>query len=463
MVGTNVKPETESPHRATRGRLWVWGFCLLLSAIAVIPYFFIANPLPGGSRWSMRMPGTHDMHAHYNQMRSFEEGLASGEVYPRWEADTNRGFGAPTTSYYPPGVYYVTALGYLVTRDWTGALLIAQWLMMAASALALYGYARRLMSRAAALVAMACYVVGPYHLLDQYQRGAIAELLGFVWMPLMLWAGERLIGKVEGEAGRRKGEGGKGKGEGKEARGGGPLSPFALALFPGWLVWVVVLAMSYGLFVWSHPPTAYQFSLGYGVGVGVLALLRRDWRGLVKVAAGFGLGFAIAAAYIIPAVIEQPLVNSDNVAQDYPYHDSYVLVRLGIHAGKLNYYLDLIDRLWILNAILMLVAIAALLVIKPRVMRRGSRLKEQVIMWLCIGAFALFFMTPFSYSIGRHLPKINVGVFTWRMLGMLTLVVALLAGACAEMVVRLRRSRRWYEAGFACAVALWIVVGSVGH
>jgi hypothetical protein len=178
------------------------------------------------------------------------------------------------------------------------------------------------------------------------------------------------------------------------------------------------------------------------------------------VAAGFGLGFAIAAAYIIPAIIEQPLVNSDNVAQDYPYHDSYVLVRLGVHAGKQNYYLDLLDRLWILNAILVIVAIAALLVIKPRVMRRRSPLKEQVIMWLAIGAFALFFMTRLSYPIGRLLPKINVGVFTWRMLGMLTLVVALLAGACAEVVVRLRRSRRWYEAGFAFAAALWIVVGS---
>jgi hypothetical protein len=45
------------------------------------------------------------------------------------------------------------------------------------------------------------------------------------------------------------------------------------------------------------------------------------------------------------------------------------------------------------------------------------------------------------------------------MLGMLTLVVALLAGACAEVVVRMRKSRRWYEAGLAFAVALWIGVG----
>src|SRR5438128_10790287 len=145
---------------------------LALSAIAVVPFFFMGQN-ESGTASGLRMPTTHDMFLHYDQMRSFNEGLSSGEVYPRWEADSNRGFGAPTTSYYPPGVYYLTALGYWLSQDWTRALLVAQWLMMLGSALALYGYARQLMSRAAALVAMAAYVLGPYHLLDQYQRGAV--------------------------------------------------------------------------------------------------------------------------------------------------------------------------------------------------------------------------------------------------------------------------------------------------
>src|SRR5436853_4207181 len=122
MIETSAPTETTSqPRRRRRVCGWLFGFCFILSAIASIPYFFIANPLPGQSRWSLRMPATHDMHAHYNQMRSFKEGLASGEVYPRWEADTNRGFGAPTPSYYPPGVYYLTSACFAVTGDWTAA------------------------------------------------------------------------------------------------------------------------------------------------------------------------------------------------------------------------------------------------------------------------------------------------------------------------------------------------------
>src|SRR6185369_13727515 len=103
------------------------------------------------------------------------------------------------------------------------------------------------------------------HLLDQYQRGAMAEMLGFIWMPLMLGAGERLMGEWRGRsgaAGLREGEGSEGGEEGGGEAGGGKGE--------GWgkrLRWVMVLGASYGGFIWSHPPTAYQFSLGFVVGM----------------------------------------------------------------------------------------------------------------------------------------------------------------------------------------------------
>ena len=73
-----------------------------LSSLAVVPFFFMGQS-EGGGAFELRMPTTHDMFLHYDQMKSFYNGLAAGEIYPRWEEDTNRGFGAPTTSFYPPG------------------------------------------------------------------------------------------------------------------------------------------------------------------------------------------------------------------------------------------------------------------------------------------------------------------------------------------------------------------------
>src|SRR6185503_14784348 len=104
-----------------------------LSSLAVVPFFFMGQS-EGAGAFELRMPTTHDMFLHYDQMKSFYNGLAAGEIYPRWEEDTNRGFGAPTTSFYPPGVYYLTSGFYRVTRDWLRTLLGAQLLMMIASA-----------------------------------------------------------------------------------------------------------------------------------------------------------------------------------------------------------------------------------------------------------------------------------------------------------------------------------------
>ncbi len=203
----NIIDEIERPRAAEqlKGRLIVAVLCVGLSAIAVVPFFFMGRSEDGAGATGLRMPTTHDMFLHYDQMRSFYEGLRSGSVYPRWEEDTNRGFGAPTTSYYPPGVYYLTSAFYAASRDWIVALLGSHLLMMVMSAAAIYWYARRAMSRVGAAVAMAAYVLGPYHLIDQYQRGAIAELMGFVYMPVMLICAEELMEKRREAAGEREG------------------------------------------------------------------------------------------------------------------------------------------------------------------------------------------------------------------------------------------------------------------
>ncbi|MGA9768116.1 MAG: hypothetical protein WBV94_03695, partial [Blastocatellia bacterium] len=226
-------------------------------------------------------------------------------------------------------------------------------------------------------------------------------------------------------------------------------------------VWAVAgLAMSYGGFVWTHPPTAYQFSIGFGMYVVMMSVMRREWRGMVKVGAGVMMGVGLAAAYIIPAALEQNLINSDNITQTYPYHDSYTLVRLGVYnSGQPDYFLSLIDRIWILTALFIVIAAVALLAFKTQALRRAPRLKQRVILWLILGCFMCFMMTSLSYPLGRLIPKIDIGVFTWRMLSVTTLVVALLAGACAEVAFQTRKRLR-HEAVLAASVAVWMIVGS---
>jgi len=386
-------------HHANAQKRWlapllVALLAVALTVIAVVPFFFMGQT-EDGTASGLRMPTTHDMFLHFDQMRSFYQGLASGAVYPRWEEETNRGFGAPTTSYYPPGVYYLTSACYALLRDWTRALLGAHLLLMLLSALAVYWYARQVMSRFAAAVAMSAYVLGPYHLLDQYQRGALAELLGFIWMPLLLLAGEQLLKKAKVKSKKVKVEEG-------DVAGPADEQPF-------YLPWVAVLGVSYGGFIWSHPPTAYQFSLGYAVAMAVLAMVRREWRGLVWIGGGLVLGLGLAAAYILPAVAEQNLIHKDYILSSWPYHNTYVFVHDIFNAHNYVEFYQRINALWALGLAFTILCGAALLLAgndsdalaaagEARRFRRffsfferdgllSAALKQRVLMWMMLGLF----------------------------------------------------------------------------
>lgn len=430
-----------------QSKLVIGLLCVGLSVMAVSPFFFLgkADGDDGGVR--LQMPDTHDMQLHFEQMKSFYRGLAAGEIYPRWEEDTNRGFGAPTTTYYPPGVYYLTAALYAILGDWWRGIFNAHLIMMIASAAALYLYARRVMSRGPAALAMASYIFFPYHLVDQYHRGAIAEFLGFVWMPLMLLFAERILD--DSESNRAPADGG--RSVGKRALFGSVPGPRLLFAIAG-------LAASYAAFLWTHTPTAYQFSLAFGLVAVVAAWMRRNWNGLLWLGAAVVIGLALSAAYLYPAAVEQNLIHREYISQTWPYHNTYVFKHQLPYADATHPFFRMIDTIWAGGTISIVLCGVTLLAFGRRSL--AAALKERVVLWTIAGCFAAFMMTSASYPIGRLIPKIDIGVFTWRMLSIISLSAALLAGACAQAAItasNLSSARRR-----ACwSLALVILIGGV--
>ena len=442
--------------------------CLAISALAVTPFFFMGRAEDGQSRWHPRLPDTHDMFLHLDQMKSFYQGLKAGEIYPRWEIETNRGFGAPTTSFYPPGVYYVTGFFYFLTHRWVRTLFLAELAMMIASAAAMYFYARRNMSATAALVAMGLYAVMPYHLIDQYHRGAIAELLSFVWMPLLLLFIEKafesgsaaLVPTTAAESYLTESEvEPTSVGEFNTPSKKIPASP-AQWLASSCLA-VVGIAISYGGFIWSHPPTAYQFSLALALAIPFLAIVTKNWRGILLSGAGIALGVGLAAAYIYPASAEKNLITNEYIARTWPYHQSYVFVKSDYYGDNPAYFI-LLDRTWILNVAIILVGTAVAMFVASRLKGSGYRpSRAKVILWAIIGCFAAFMMTTASYRLGAKIPMIEIGVFSWRMLGITSFAGSLIVGALAQYAFDasiVRRSIKWLSASVATVVILGAIV-----
>jgi hypothetical protein len=257
------------------------------------------------------------------------------------------------------------------------------------------------MDRFASATAMAAYIFFPYHLLDQYQRGAITELLSFIWMPLVLGFGGRLYRERFGD-GRR---------------------PRRLSNIAG-------LAAATAAFLWSHPPTAYQFLLAFGLFATLLAWFRRELAGLISTGAAVALGLGLSAAYLYPALIEQDFITHDYVSETWPYHGSYVFVHALPYSQGHRGFFNLVDAIWIFGVVSII--LSAVVLLARRRAGLDSRLREAVMLWVAIGGFASFLMTAASYPIGSLIPKIEIGVFTWRMLSITSLAVALLAGAAAQ-------------------------------
>ncbi len=127
------------------------------------------------------------------------------------------------------------------------------------SGLAIYALTRRLFGPSGGLIAALVYTYLPYHLAVVYLRGAFAESVAFILLPLLLWALD--VGLMEG--------------------GRFALAVLAL-LFAALALTQAGLALLYALFLWAYifalgpsreAKVRTASALGLGVGLGILLLL----------------------------------------------------------------------------------------------------------------------------------------------------------------------------------------------
>ena len=140
--------------------------------------------------------GYFSMHDDQQVVRLYEldRALAAGQFPVHWVADLGFGFGYPLFIFYPPLVYYLGEIYHLLLGtsfiDSTKLVFMSAFI---AAAIAMYIWTKEHFGKAGAIIASAFYTYAPYHAVDAYVRGALAELAAFVWIPLIFWATDRLI------------------------------------------------------------------------------------------------------------------------------------------------------------------------------------------------------------------------------------------------------------------------------
>ena len=212
-------------------------------------------------------PMTHDSFwIDWVWTEQFTSELARGNPYPRWLPQSHDGLGSPVFYYYPPLAFYVTGIFGLAGFSTYASITAAFSAGFLGSGIAMYLWLRE--SAKAPVIGALLFMAAPYHILDYYSRGALAEFLAIALIPLVALGVRR--------ASQRR---------------------------------IVLGALAYAAIILTHLPLALLVSLFF-VAPYALHLSWRAPRTMVPIAVSLLLGIAVSAIYLVPSLALDPFRDS---------------------------------------------------------------------------------------------------------------------------------------------------------
>ena len=165
-------------------------FILIFLIATIVCFPLLVAGLPDGAADA----GTHALYQYH-----FSRQFWNGELYPRWLAEHNDGYGSPVFWIQYPFPYFITALlrpvlwfAPTTTRE-AHELGIYCYLVILGAGSSAWIWFRYRYTRTASTIASIIYILLPFVVGQAlYTRSAIGELTSFVWMPLMFALCDRI-------------------------------------------------------------------------------------------------------------------------------------------------------------------------------------------------------------------------------------------------------------------------------
>jgi hypothetical protein len=368
----------------------------------------------------LAQPGWYQSHEEIRPiaraLAAYQE-IAAGELYPRWLSSGYLGKGVPLFEFYSPGfsllVAYAHALGVPLLLAAKGTI----FLLFLSGALGTFHWVRRHLGAHAALAAAILYLFAPYHFVDAYVRGALAELTALAVYPWMFFAIDEVAERATARA----------------------LAAATLAS--------AAVVVSHFLAAWMITPFAVAYAAWRTARAGGL-------RALGRVAGGGALGAALSAFYWLPALAEQGALSPER--REAAFTGFYAAVRHLVHPAQ---WLDPAwgfgdsipdsphDEMSFQVGLLLLGAVAAT-VLAARWLEAPAR--RFVLGAAALGAGALLLTGEPARPLYASLGALRLVQFPWRYLGV---AVLFLSAAGAGFVAALAPRRAWLGPAAAAGVA----------
>ncbi|HUD44631.1 MAG TPA: 6-pyruvoyl-tetrahydropterin synthase-related protein [Patescibacteria group bacterium] len=351
--------------------------------------------------------GFFSMHDDTQVQRVYEmaKALMDGMFPVRWSTDLGYGYGYPMFNYYAPFIYYLGAWISFVGFSFITSTKIMIGIGILLSGLGMYLLANKLFGRFAGLVAVVLYMYAPYHALDIYVRGDMAEAFAYSLIPFVFYS-FLLVDK------RRK-----------------------LAILLG--------SVSYGLLIISHNLTAFMVTpilLLISLYLIIKSWRRREYMNIAAILAIIILGILFSAFYWLPAITELHDTNVASITKGgSDFHDNFVcLPQLwnspwgfgGSAPGCVDGLSFRIGKIHIVLAVLALISLFGLVFSRIR-KKLLKKLNIGLIVGIYVGLILSIFLTlQMSVAFWDAFSFMSFFQFPWRFLILIIFFISLAGGLC---------------------------------
>ena len=347
------------------------------------------------------LPQTADGYLHLLRVVEVEQSWRDGVLYPRWAPDMAFGYGYPIFNYFAPLLYHLTEAVHLTGLGFETAFKLVLVGCFLLGAWGTYALARDIMGWEAGAISAAAYVFAPFLLREVFVRGGYAQFLATCIMPAALWSFHRLVTRDHA-------------------------------------LYLVTSALLCGAVIVSHNISGMLFFPFLAAFVFWTVFSTRRWGRLKWAITALVLSLTLVSFFMVPALGEKSLVKLDRLREDYFEFTQHFLTLGEILSPSRVPDSSSLNPIWLLNlgtAQLLLGGLGLLgIALGPWPRDR----KTQAAFFPLMLLVSVFMTLPESTVVWANVPLLAFTQFPWRFLSVAILAAAVLSGASAGLLLRVR-------------------------
>lgn len=380
------------------------------------------------SYWSIKpifIRGSFPIHDDTQVARVYEmhKSLQDGMFPVRWVTDLGYGYGYPIFNFYAPLSYYIGGAAAFFT-DALAATKLMMTLGVLVAGISMYLFARELWGEGGGLIAGLLYLYAPYHAVDIYVRGDVAEFWAYSFIPLVFLSFYKIFSilKISDTQGIENA-----KLTTQSAKQ--QLKPKKVAWY-----WIIVGSAGYAAVILSHNLTAMittPFLIIFAVMLFVAWKVQNTSDKALFIFLPLLFGILLSAFYWLPALAEIKYTNvTSQIGGGADYHDHFVCISQlwdspWGYGGSTKGCVDgLSFKIGKMHLIFTLLSLGLLPVLMKK---RKSAFLIAVTFFFCL-LLSIFFMLEQSVFIWNMLPQMAYLQYPWRFLLLASFFTSFLSG-----------------------------------